>query len=415
LALNFDFAKNNAELLSFIDKFHLAHSKFPEITTVKEEFPAAIITDAGEPFDYYFSKLAEAKSKRILSKAMDDVSLAANSGDIMAAIQQFTLASERFKGTGLTTSTTSLTEQHYIDSSLEEYREKRDTTGFVGIPSGIENLDAVIGGFTEDDFVMFVARPRSYKTWTMLRMALRACREGKKVLLFTKEMRRRGLKLRLDALLVGEFPYNEVRLYKLTDENLLSIKTAWQELADTGGNLLIAEVGYGESYDMAFIISQVLEHTPDIVFIDGAYLLSKSEDWKDQTAVSRGLKDINSRFRIPVVASTQFSRKKTNKGKMDLDDAAYSDAYGQDASIVIGMSRDFDSNENRLTNKLRLQSLKIRESEDNLTFGIMANLTSACRFSEFGITEEEEHATSWAADAQVTPLASPDQLAGLGF
>jgi hypothetical protein len=101
---------------------------------------------------------------------------------------------------------------------------------------------------------------------------------------------------------------------------------------------------------------------------------------------------------------------------MDLDATAYSDSYSQDVSIALGMERGFDSNENRLTNQVKIQALKMRESDDNFSMRLVANLSSAARFTEQGAIETSE-ATDWQREipAPDTPIIPQAEIESLGF
>lgn len=421
LALNFKFSIFNQTILDFVSDFYTRYGKFPAITTVTAEFPNAVLPPLTEPFDYWFTKLADARNKELLSQALERISTAANNNDLEAAVKELSMSSARFKGGFTSGSAVSLTDPSVIAASAEAFRENRDKEQIRGIPIGINALDELTNGLTEDDLMYLIARPRSFKTWLMLRMALDAAFSGAHVVFFTKEMRYPGIKRRLDALIAAEFPYNDVRLYKLNDEQIDFISSRWTDLGKAGGNITILEPVVGEAFDLSFLNAQIIEHSPAIAFVDGAYLLAKSEEWKDQTALSRGLKDTNARFRIPIVASLQFSRKKTSRGRMDLDAAAYADAFSQDGSIILGLERKFDANSNRLTNRLRIETLKMRESDDNNTFGFNADLTSAAKLTEVSITDEDSHEADWSAGGSspdmppAMPLLSPEELADMRF
>ena len=96
---------------------------------------------------------------------------------------------------------------------------------------------------------------------------------------------------------------------------------------------------------------------PDLVLIDGAYLLSHRDKrlnkWQRVEANCEALKQqLAGECRVPVIASFQFNRvaekklkkaeekKGENTPKVDLEDIAHSDAIGQISSIVLGFFED---------------------------------------------------------------------------
>ena len=83
---------------------------------------------------------------------------------------------------------------------------------------------------------------------------------------------------------------------------------------------------------------RVQELRPTVVYVDGAYLMQTKDrtkaKWENVTAIAEYQKMIAKDFNIPVIASWQFNRK----GPGSLGNISYSDAIGQLASIVCGIT-----------------------------------------------------------------------------
>ena len=79
---------------------------------------------------------------------------------------------------------------------LEYLHEHRGQ--ILGIPTGLRQLDALLGGFQPSDLIIVAARPSVGKTSLALNIAQHAAvREGKKVGVFSLEMSKEQLALRL--------------------------------------------------------------------------------------------------------------------------------------------------------------------------------------------------------------------------
>ena len=83
-------------------------------------------------------------------------------------------------------------------------------------------------------------------------------------------------------------------------------------------------------------ISSFIENDTDIVAIDGAYLMSKSPDWKDLTEVSNALRGISNNYGVAIVGVIQANRSAAEK--TGLESVAGSDSFTQDADILLGVN-----------------------------------------------------------------------------
>jgi hypothetical protein len=88
----------------------------------------------------------------------------------------------------------------------------------------------------------------------------------------------------------------------------------------------------------------VEKHNPDLVCIDGMYLMSDvkgaRKDHERVMNISRALRGLVLSTNVPVVATVQANRGAAAHGKGNLDEIAYSDAIGQDATIAMRVIND---------------------------------------------------------------------------
>jgi replicative DNA helicase len=88
------------------------------------------------------------------------------------------------------------------------------------------------------------------------------------------------------------------------------------------------------------IASKIETHRPDMVIIDGIYLLADARtkksgvDWKILSNVSRDLKQTAQRFRVPIIGVHQANRNK-DADSDELEDVAFADNFARDADILI--------------------------------------------------------------------------------
>lgn len=95
--------------------------------------------------------------------------------------------------------------------------------------------------------------------------------------------------------------------------------------------------------------AKIEEHEPDIVFVDGVYLMENeigAQPGSPQayTAISRGLKRLAQRIDKPLVATTQALVGKMDKqGSVTINSLGWTSAWAQDADLILGVERISDS------------------------------------------------------------------------
>jgi replicative DNA helicase len=158
-----------------------------------------------------------------------------------------------------------------------------------------------------------------------------------------------------------KYPYNDLR------KGLLSA-FAEQKMRDSLANMAKEEGLYLIGGDFDFRIESleaaIEECEPDVVFMDGAYLLKVKGEGRTEKAANSfdELKRVAKRNHVPLVASTQFNREvKGNKlTSADPSKIALSDAAGWNADLIFGLVRTDDMKRDRRMVQL---PLKFREGE----------------------------------------------------
>jgi replicative DNA helicase len=139
-------------------------------------------------------------------------------------------------------------------------------------------------------------------------------------------------------------PLTQLLKASLSTSKMKHMKEGLQAMEDndTGFYLLDGNLA-STGEDVAMLAHQL---KPDIVLVDGAYLLGHSDKrigkWEKQSANAELLKkDIATGMGIPVVASYQFGKDSNKKKKPDedltMDDVYGSDAMAQLSSVMFGL------------------------------------------------------------------------------
>jgi replicative DNA helicase len=213
-----------------------------------------------------------------------------------------------------------------------------------GIPTGLADLDRMLGGFQPSDLVIIAARPSMGKTALMCGAALAAAKAGYAVAVSSLEMSTRQLGIRMLAIesKTDVFAVNNGRL---TSHGFWAVSHASMEIGALP--MKLDDSGLVTMEQLRAKVRQLkVKKEVDILFVDYLQLMN-SKGRRDSrqvevSEISRGLKLLAKELNITVVALSQLSRAcETREDKRPiLSDLRESGSIEQDADIVIGLYRD---------------------------------------------------------------------------
>jgi len=233
-----------------------------------------------------------------------------------------------------------------------------------------------------------VGRPGTGKTWILLHLAKAAWEAGKKVLFLTFEMAETVIGRRFDSLVI-KLPYHNLRAGELGAFVEKRYKEEMEKLKGKG-DMTIMSGGWASSpLQVEGVISTV---KPDIIFIDGVYLMQDGmktkEPWQRVQNVADQLKQMAMRIDIPVVGSAQLNRNvNIKKLRGGLESVGGSDRLVQNADIVMGLFRNDRLIEEK---ELLMRLMKVREDE-------MASLVLNWDFEKVDFTFKRDYKDYFSA------------------
>jgi replicative DNA helicase len=120
---------------------------------------------------------------------------------------------------------------------------------------------------------------------------------------------------------------------------------------------------------VGWLQSKIRECDPDLVIVDGMYLMhddrsgKSTQEWQRVMHLSRDLKMTGQEFNIPVIGVTQANRGSEKSRGQDLTELAFSDALGQDADAVFRVSKVEKIEENIKRTYIYLTAPGLREGK----------------------------------------------------
>ena len=311
------------------------------LTQLVEKVPssASVLTYVGIMREHYYARSLMGAAKNIIKDVsenlMDSSQMLDNAEQRIYEIRQGRDIS------GLTHIKDVISGETYDRLSKMADPETRDD--YIGIPSGIGELDKMITGLNKSDLIILGARPGMGKTSFALNIARNvAVNAGKTVCFFSLEMTRDQLAQRMlsseaaiksEKLRTGELDVDE-----------------WTRLTQAGENLSKAELYFDETSSIT--VPQMKAKLRrmkrvDLVVIDYLGLMHSSKNIDNRvhevSEITRSLKIMAKELKVPIIACAQLSRGTEAKGKSHkpaLSDLRDSGSIEQDADIVLFLYRD---------------------------------------------------------------------------
>ena len=213
---------------------------------------------------------------------------------------------------------------------------------YIGVPTGIKDLDRVIMGLNKTDLILLAARPGMGKTSFALNIAeYAAINKEKKVAFFSLEMSKEQLASRMLST-KGQISGQNLRTGKLSDKE-------WERLIEAGDILSKSQIYIDDT--PAITIPEMKAKLrrlggADLVVIDYLQLMSSAKRIDNRvqeiSEITRNLKIMAKELDVPVLTLSQLSRASEQRTdhKPVLSDLRDSGSIEQDADIVLFLYRE---------------------------------------------------------------------------
>lgn len=225
----------------------------------------------------------------------------------------------------------------------QAYLERKRNKGMIGISTGIPHLDYILKGLIKETLTTLIANTGVGKTWFLVLLGAYAQLNNLKVCCFITEMSTELMQDRFEAMLFGmmygDFNYNN---FKSGNLNLETENRYFEFLEEDLPKLepLIIETATG----ISSVVSVIEREKPDLVLVDGAYLMEDEQgakdDWLRVTHITRDLKKTAKNWHIPIVINTQADKNTSKKTGPELGSIMYTQSIGQDSDNVLALFRD---------------------------------------------------------------------------
>jgi len=327
--------------------FWREHGEVPTTRAIKQEFGDIKFVDAkGEPFSALVNEVYVSYRHRNLVEAMSAAMPAIQSGDTTEA---FKLLAAGVQKAGADVAR--LRDVNLIDTweeRVNKYDELRKMPNAIrGIPTGIQGLDRITSGLRPQQLITFVGEAKKGKSLMTLMMANAAHIHGKRPLFVSFEMSAEEQAARYDAI-VAKVPYSNILRASLSDQEFERVRETLRMRKNMHPFVITEDTASVTT--VSALTAKVKEYQPDILFIDGVYLMDDEQGEpkgspQALTNITRALKRLAQNQDIPVVGTTQvLSWKLGNKKsrRVTADSIGYTSSFAQDSDLVLAVESDPD-------------------------------------------------------------------------
>ena len=314
----------------------------PDASVMKQAFPNMEWESHPQPIEYFIDALRERREKSIFTEGLNQAAQWLRSEEPgavkgMRQAMQDCLIQAHLE----TANSFDLDFSSRKEALLNRLLDRKENPGHLrGISTGFPGIDYVTGGLQPEQFVVLLGTIKSFKSATLLAIALAVHEQAKVPLLIGFEMSNTEQEDRLLSLVAGVSLTNIMNgTYGPKEER--RIIQAMDRIEAMRAFILSSDIASATT--VGGVQAKIQEYQPDVVFIDGAYFMQSSLDVEPGssfalTDISRSLKRLAQQSKTPIMITTQASLK-TSKNGLTAGSAMYTQAWGQDCDVLLGVER----------------------------------------------------------------------------
>lgn len=343
------FADLRAEYVMIVNHYR-EYGEMPGIEAIRRYFPNfQPVAAVPEPLDYYIDELRKKRKYSVLADALRESGrqLGENTDQAMDTLEN-----------ALRTIYTEIAEMRDVSwtdrtgERREEYEHRESLRGVFGILTPWRHLNDLTMGFAPENLITIAGRPKRGKTWVMVLIALMAIRQNKKVLFVTLEMSPAEIERRADAAW-GRFGYEEFRKAMMGTEPKNRYFEVLQQISELDTQFIITgDADAKGQVGTTFLDAKIRQYNPDILMIDGVYLMHDEIGHKSRTEkmynLTQGLKRTARHFQIPIAVTAQMKQGNENR-EAGQSGVQWSDSFAQDSDMLIEIFQTKEMREQRFT------------------------------------------------------------------
>ena len=327
---------------SLLKSHFTKYGECPSIDVVVENFPSYQAVPVSDSIEYLIDELVLSRRKATtLSMLGEAIELIEKQKDHESAVIALQRGMIKLEESGLTKSTD-------IDITKDpmklwdDYLYRKSNPGLLGVPTGFPTIDAATNGLQNGQLIIIVAPPKTGKSTLALQIAQNVHLKGSTPMFQSFEMTNAEQQSRYVAMR-ARVSHSRYQNGALTPQEESRVQAKLRAIGQMREKFWL--VGATEGSTVSAIASKIQLLQPDVVFIDGMYLMIDEHGEKPGspqalTNITRSLKRLAQRVNKPIIISTQVLENKMRNGQVTTDAIGYSSSFHQDADVIFGLQRE---------------------------------------------------------------------------
>jgi len=337
---NWFYNAENRAVWKFIRQHWTKYEEVPTAVTVKDNFPTYRLLAVEDSLEYLVDQLVDYRKRQKTIEVVQNAAESIASGDHEKAIAEMAQGISTIFDEGIAqTSDIDLTD--VPEKRFDEYMSiKTRDGGLLGYRTGFKTIDEATAGLQPGQLITIIAPPKTGKSVLAMQIAVNVHEDGYVPMFQSFEMTNIEQQHRHDAmrakiahsrLVRGNLNLDEERRYKEALKKMNTMQKFY--LTDSSSAMTVSGLQ-----------AKIEKIRPDIVFVDGVYLMVDEASGESNTpgaltSITRNLKRLAQRQNIPIVISTQVLLWKMKRGQVSADSIGYSSSFFQDSDVILGLQK----------------------------------------------------------------------------
>jgi replicative DNA helicase len=344
---------SDKKLFKFLQHHFANYSETPSLEVIQENFPTYTPVVVEDSIEYLLDRLVDERRKSIVVSTISDaIEQVENNKDHEEALNALVRGFARIETEGLSrTNDIEITKAASL--AKESYERRKNNPGMLGFSTGFPTMDEATAGMQPGQLIFIVAPPKTGKSTVALQMAATNHLNGLRPLFFSFEMNNDEQTMRYYAIR-ARVSHHRLRTGTLTQQEEGRFYQKIDAIQAMEDEMWFSDSANGVT--VSSIASKIQNFKPDIVYVDGTYLMIDEEGAEaynqQMTNITRALKRLAQKAKIPVVATTQVLNWKMRKGQVTADAIGYSSSFHQDADVIFGLQREDETVDDTRTLKV---------------------------------------------------------------
>jgi len=344
------YVDENRAVWKFIVSHWSKYQEVPTAVTVKDNFPTYRLLAVEDSIEYLLDQLVDYRRRQKAIEIIQDAADSIAEGDHTSAIAAMSVGIAKISDEG----TGASRDVNLTSDPLNRYDEylavKTRPNGLIGMATGFSLIDQATAGLQPGQLVVIIAPPKTGKSVVALQTAVNLHNDGFVPMFQSFEMSSHEQQTRHDAMRSNISHARLTRGALKVDEEARYQKML--KKMEAMHNFYLTD---GPAADtISGLAAKVEKIQPDVVFVDGVYLMTDEVSGEANTAkaltnITRSLKKLAQKIEKPIVVTTQVLEWKMKKNRVSASSIGYSSSFFQDADVILALERqDEEDDSSRL-------------------------------------------------------------------